>query len=53
MPDEELFIGGYIIRRQDEEHFEIENSITGESMYRVPENSLAELINELWKELEG
>lgn len=52
MQHEELFIGGYILRRDDEKHFEIEHAPTGYT-HIVTEKSLAVLLGDLWRSLEA
>lgn len=49
MQDEEIFIGGYIIRRRDEKNFIIESTLSG-NVLTVSENRLTKKIGELWKE---
>lgn len=51
METEELFIGGYIIRRDDEENFEIENTLDEyEEICIVSESRLTEVLDNIWKE---
>lgn len=48
MQDEELFVGGYIIRRIDEENLEIENTMVGITN-TVSERYFIKLIHDLWR----
>lgn len=52
MQDEELFVGGFLIRREDEEYFVIENTLTGET-HTVTEKRLTSFLYGLWNDLEG
>lgn len=49
MQDEELFIGGYIIQREDEKDFTIQSTLSGRVL-RISEERLTMKIAELWME---